>query len=229
MSRTVQISVNRADGTRLDMPATLADDEVMLLEEYLSCADQLWQLKIVRQGIPTSFELKIRDDKVESIHSEIPPDADIAALLHRLRPFILQEERTGYLNVSGLLGARFEHPHLRQLLKEQRRLFDSRNNQELVRVTSNGTIINCEQTLFDWLNGYEYHRDQAKREKIESLHRLIPLEHSMPILLNVVGDKVKAVFELATLIPVILGREESVQVVRRGSQTDIKNDITLPR
>jgi hypothetical protein len=83
-------------------------------------------------------------------------------------------------------------------------------------VTSNGTIINSEQTLFDWLNAYEYHRDQAKRARIESLHRIIPLEHSMPILLSLVADKVQAIFQLAALILVILGREQSVQVVRRA-------------
>ena len=217
MARKVQISVDRIDGTRLDMPSTLEDDEVVTLEEYLACADQLWELEIARVGVPASFELKVKDGQIESITSEVPPAADIAALLHRLRPFILADERTSYSRVSSLLGKRFEYAHFRQLLKEQRQLFDSRNNQELVRVTSNGTIINSEQTLFDWLNAYEYHRDQEKRAKIESLHRIIPLEHSMPILLSLIGDKVQAIFQLAALIAVVLGREESVQVVRRGS------------
>jgi hypothetical protein len=211
--RKVQISIDSPDGARLDMLATLEDDEIALLEDYLSCADQLWALDIAREGVPVSFELKVRDGQVESMNSEVPPVADIAALLHRLRPFILSDDRTSYLRISSLLGKRFEYSHLRQLLKEQRQLFDSRNNQELVQVTSNGTVINCEQTLFDWLNGYEYHRDQAKRTKIESLHHLIPLEHSMPILLGVIGDKVQAVFQLAALIAVILGHEQSVQVI----------------
>jgi transcription antitermination factor NusA-like protein len=67
--------------------------------------------------------------------------------------------------------------------------------------------------LFDWLNGYEYHRDAAKREKIASLHRLMPLEHSMPILVGMLGDKVQAITQLAGLIAIILGREQSIQVV----------------
>lgn len=198
------------------MPSTFEDDEVALLEEYLSCADRLWELEIARVGVPVSFELKARDGQIESMTSEVPPAADIAALLHRLRPLILKDEPTSYSRISSLLGKRFEYTHFRQLLKEQRQLFDGRNSQELARVTSNGTIINSEQTLFDWLNAYEYHQEQAKRARIESLHRLIPLEHSMPILLSLIGDKVQAIFQLAALISVILGREQSVQVVRRG-------------
>lgn len=215
MPRKVQISVCRPD-SRLDMPATLEDDEVTQLEAYLDCVDRLLTLPVARHGVPSSFEMQVRDDRVTLLQSEVPADHDLAALLHRLRPLILSKEPTSYHKIAGLLGRRFAHRYLHDLLKEQRRLFDSIKKQELVRITANETVINCEQTLFDWLNGYEYHRDVAKREKIASLHRVMPLEHSMPILIGMLADKVQAITQLAALIAVVLGREERIQVVRHS-------------
>lgn len=213
MSRLVQISVDRADGTHLDMPATFEDGEVTTLNEYLACVDDLLKLQVAKDGVPSTFEMRIEDGQVRYIKSDVPPSDEIAALLHRLRPLILAGEPTSYWRVASLLGEKFEYPYLRQILKEQRRLFDGRDNQEFVRITSNGTLINCERTLFDWLNGYEYHRDQVKRAKIQSLHRLVPLEHSMPVLLDLLADKVQAIVQMASLIAVILGREQSVKIL----------------
>jgi hypothetical protein len=118
--------------------------------------------------------------------------------------------------VSGLLGKVFKYDYVRQLLKRQRRLFDGRNNQQLARVEANGTIINSEETLTAWLNAYEYHRDPEKRAHINSLHRLVPLEHSIPIFVSLLGDKVQAILQLAGLIAVILGRQQTIEVQRRG-------------
>jgi hypothetical protein len=216
MARQLQISVDGDGGVSLDMPATLEDEEVALLDLYLENLERLMALKVAREGVPCSFEINVRDSRVHSIRSEIPPDDEVATLLHRLRPFILANEAASYVNVTALLARRFNYSYLRQVLKQQRRLFDGRNNQDLMKITSNGTVINSEQTLFDWLNGYEYHGDRKKRDKIESLHRLMPLEHSIPILMGLLGDKVQAIRQLAGLIAVILGREQSLRIVRHG-------------
>jgi hypothetical protein len=218
MPQHVQLSVNRGDGSRLDMPAIFGDEEVFLLEAYLECVDRLLELPIAREGVSSSFNMQIRDGRI-TLQSEVPPDDELAALLHRLRPLILNDESTNYAKMSAILGRRFEHEYLRDILKDQRRLFDGRNNQELVRITSNNTVINCEQTLFDWLNGYEYHRDPKKRDKIVSLHRTMPLEHSMPILVGMLGDKVQAIVQLAALIAVTLGREQSIQIAHTTTDT----------
>ena len=210
------------------MPATLEDYEVELLESYLQYADELLQIKTAREGVPCSFEIKIRDGQVAAITSEVPTDEEIASLLHRLRPFILAEEPTSYLKVSALLGRRFEYGHFREILKEQRQLFDGRNNQELFQVTSKGAVINSERTLQDWLNGYEYHRDPGRRQRIESLHNLVSIEQSKAIFVGLLSDKVQAIFQLAAVIAVILGRESTIAVKRHGSRADLSSSKGTP-
>lgn len=57
--------------------------------------------------------------------------------------------------------------------------------------------------------------DPKERAKIDGLHRLLPLEHSMPTFMSLLGDKVQAILQLASLIAVMLGKQDSVQVQRR--------------
>ena len=208
------------------MPATLDDGEVARLESYLECVERLYELKVVREGVPCSFELKVSDGQVASIKSEIPPPDEIATLLHRLRPLILMQEPTSFLNISSLLGKRFDYAYLREVLREQRRQFEGRYYQELGRVTSNGTTVNSDEVLFAWLNGYEYHRDPDKREWIESLHHLIPLEHSMAFFVGLLSEKIDAIIELAKLVAVILGKQQEVQIVRRRAKSDVTGKVS---
>jgi hypothetical protein len=93
MPRDVQLSVDRSE-SRLDMPATLEDHEVAQLEAYLECVDQLLELPVARDGVPCSFKMQIREGRVTLLESEVPPDDELAALLHRLRPLILSDEPT---------------------------------------------------------------------------------------------------------------------------------------
>lgn len=218
MSLQAELTVlNSDESTKVKIRAVLSTEDIHILEAFLDCTDRLLEVKTAREGVPCSFEMRVENDQVKYITSESPSDEELAALLHRLRPFILVKELVSYLKVSSRLSKLFNHTYVRNLLKEQRELFDGRSNQRLVRITSNDVLINCEKTLFDWLNGFEYHQDPAKRARIESLHRVMPFEHSKPVLLTLLGNKVQAILELASLIAVILGRQDKVQVKRRGA------------
>lgn len=207
-------------GARLDMPVTFEDEEIEILESYLECADSLLELEVVKQGVPWSYEMRIEEGRRTYVNVEIPSGTEMSALLHRLRPFILSDEPMSYLNVLAILGRRYDYDNMRQLLRDQRRLFDSRNNQEFAQITSNGVVINSEATLFQWLNAYEYHRDPKKKAHIQSLHRLLPLQESIPIFVGLIADKVQAILQLAGLLAVILGREQSIQVQRHGKPVE---------
>lgn len=226
MPRKVQITtIRQHDGLKIDMPATLEDAEVAQLELYLESLDHLLKLKVVREGVPSSFELRVEGGQITHLQSEVPRDEDVGSLLHRIRPFILNNEPANFTKVRNVLRRRFRYPGFHALLDEYPEIFTGERNQELIRITSNNTLINCDDTLFDWLNSYEYHRDQEKREKIDSLHRLMPLEHSKPIFLYLLWDKVRAIALLGQLIEVILGRQDSIETQRRMPTTDETGEV----
>jgi hypothetical protein len=208
---------NDQSGTVLDMPATFDDTEWSALQSYLDNADRLLAVQLAREGVPCELSINVSEGHLSNIMTELPSSEQVAALLHRLRPFILQSEPFSYAKTLSLLEKHFHQPYMRSRLKEQRRLFDGRNSQELAIVKSNDIVLNSEATLSKWLNAYEYHQDREKKAHIDSLHRVLPLESSIPIFLSLLGDKVQAILQLASIIAVILGKQASVTMSHRNA------------
>ena len=61
-------------------------------------------------------------------------------------------------------------------------------------------IVNCEKTLMDWINAYEYHRDDEKQRLIEDLDKTLPAEFSRSMFKSMLLDKVKAVIYFRNMI-----------------------------
>jgi hypothetical protein len=80
---------------------------------------------------------------------------------------------------------------------------------------SNKVLLNSESVLFDWLNSHEYHRNEDKREFIESLHQMIPLDLTKVVFLRLLVHKAVAAINMTTLISVLLGRKEEIEVTMR--------------
>ena len=76
---------------------------------------------------------------------------------------------------------------------------------------SNDVVLNSEKVLYDWLNSFEYHRDQEKPQFIESRHQMIPMDASKVLFLGLLADKAEAINNLAALISVIVGRQNSAR------------------
>ena len=200
---------------KVSIAGILSDNDLRLLELYLEDADRLLRNRTAREGVPASLEIKVEAGQVVRVASEYPDADQLDALLHRLRPFVLQNEPASFDNACGAIVRCLPHPYIRGYVRELRRQYDGTDGQQVVSITSNDVVINCERTLQDWLNGFEYHRDLDKRERIQSLHRLMTLESSMPIFMDLLGQKITAIFRLADLIAVVLGRQNDVKVQRR--------------
>ena len=103
--------------------------------------------------------------------ADLPDDDTLAILLHRLRPFLLADEPASFTRVSSRLGRLITEPYIRQLLRHNRRVYEGRVAQEMLRVESDDMVLNSERALFDWLNSHEYHHDAIKRESVAPIFR----------------------------------------------------------
>lgn len=200
---------------KISITGTLSEEDFRVLALYLEDADRLLRNRTAREGVPASLEIKVEAGQVVHVASEYPNADELYALLHCLRPFVLRNEPASFDNVCAAVVRALPHPYIRGYIHELRRQYFGTDAQQGVRITSNDVSINCERTLQDWLNGFEYHRDLEKRERIQSLHRLMSLQSSMPIFMGLLGEKVTAIFRLADLVGVLLGRQNDVQVQRR--------------
>ena len=191
--------------------AEFEDNEVALFEDYLLNTERLLQSAIIREGMPGN--LKINYSKATGLTCEInlPDEDNILAFLHRMRRFILNDERSSYNRVTGIIGRRFQSDGVRAFLKTQRKIYDGKAFQGMIEIHSNGTMINCEKTLADWLNAFEYHNDETKRAEIEKLHQIMPLEASRAVFLMLLTEKVKAIVAVADFIALLVGKVASIE------------------
>ena len=157
------------------------------------------------------------------IVTKLPPWDDVMVFLHKFRPLGLKSEKTYFYRICNLLSKALSHPYLRSIIKEQRRVYSGKRMQSGFQIRSNDVLLNSEKVLFDWLNAYEYHRDKEKREFIEGLHKMLPLEASKVIFLSLLTEKAKAIFNLATLVRVVLGKQKTVSGISRGQQLENNN------
>lgn len=191
--------------------AAIPDEEIKSLEGYLENLKRLQESKLIIDGMPGG--LKIHSDKENGLRCELSlPDEDsILAFLHRMRRFILSEENSSYDKVTGIIARRFDNSRIRSMIKNQRKIYDGRHFQSGIQIQSNGVTINSEKMLFDWLNAFEYHDDTTKREEIEKLHQLMPLDASRAIFLMLLTEKVKAIYTIADFVSLILGKVETIE------------------
>ncbi|MFZ1220083.1 MAG: hypothetical protein WAO00_12380 [Chthoniobacterales bacterium] len=210
----VSFKANQATtNNKVSVTAEFSDDDFRCLEAYRTYVDDLLSVKLVQDGIPCSVNLDYEQGVGTTVTSQLPPDDEIMAMLHRLRPLILTNEHASFNRVCGILGARISEPMVRQAIKALRQVYDGRRMQEqiVIQATADNSemIINSEAALFTWLNAYEYHRDQNKKEEIDRFHQLLPLIHSKAFFLMLISDKVRALVTITRFVNVVLGKTES--------------------
>ena len=72
------------------------------------------------------------------------------------------------------------------------------------QITVNNTIlVNSEKTLMDWLNAYEYHRDQAKREKLQSVFNIMTDNGAKAIFVMLIVDKANAIKKIGYFVDLL--------------------------
>jgi hypothetical protein len=184
---------------------TLQDGEIETLRAYCKYVEELLSVKILRTGFHANLTLHFSNDGKIATQQTIPPDEDIIVLLHKLRPLILSDEHASFNKATGIIGKNIPSPHIRQMLKDHHALFEGRQLQKLFVVQFHDRIINSDKVLFDWLNSFEFHRDQDKRKEIERLHDLMPIEASRVFFLMLLHDKVSAICQVGQLIELVLG------------------------
>ena len=172
-----------------------SDEEWQRLDSFATEADRLFQS--VGAGLGVNF--RIVYDAATGLTMELDKSMDqdrIALLLHRIRPFVLQNEpHTYFMNVVALLSQRVESEAFRMMLARQRELFDGRNFQSMIQIRSNDVAVNSETTLQNWLNSAEYHRDAERRKALERANfPQVLLTGSVQFLLI---DKVRAILNVA--------------------------------
>lgn len=209
----------RETGETHQVVFSFPEEEVALLSEFLEEAGSIAEIPVIRAGLDSSLHIAWSKEEGVRIDLSLPPLADLAAVLHKLRPFILKKEPFSFEQICGILGRRIESPFVRKLLKQEREIFSGKRMQTQVQLTSQDIVINSEATLMTWLNSHEYHRDREKAADLDRLHQIFPLEVSKSLFVMLLRHKVDAILGLAELVKLALRKQESLTVRLGNGQT----------
>ncbi len=195
----------KSTGTTQTWQGEIPDDEWALFLEFVAEAERLARTRLLREGCNAGFTIK-GDQSGLRISSTLPGEDDLSALLHRIRPFILQKERLFYNAINGRLWRRIESAEFRTLLDRQHRLFNGKDFQQQLKISSDAAesvqkIFNDDATLDEWLNLYEYHRDDgSKKDRPTQISTMVRIEDLQGIFVSMMLDKAKAIQALAWIM-----------------------------
>ena len=180
------------------------EEDVSLLLSYLSEALRLQGAITRNGGFGASYNFSWEAGKPATISGSGPSDDQLAVLVHRLRPFLLQNEPLYFNSIRGIISRGAESKELKEWLAQTKLRFTGRLSQQQVVVTANDLVLNSEAALEKWLNAFEYHRDLDKADELSKAHSLFPIESSRPIFVMLLQEKAMAVLHLGWLVHKIL-------------------------
>jgi hypothetical protein len=205
MDRQVRLTLTDPGNGPVHIAFELSDDEVAALESFVSAHRRLSAAKPGREGIPWKVNVSQKTAEGTRVTAELPDEDTLSILLHRLRPFILKNEPGSYDKVMSIIGRHIAQQDVRNLLKQDRRLYDGRGAQNKLRLMSRGMLVNSENTLQDWLNSHEYHSDPDKRDAIAELLDGPLGDLPRALLISMLLDKTCAINNAAGIVGVLLG------------------------
>lgn len=181
------------DEVSVPIKVDFEDKDWQVLLDFVEYAVDLDDLAIVKNGGSAELGIKYEHDQPPTFKTTLPPDEQLFALMHRLRPFILEKESTYFNTVASILTRQIDNSHFREVIKALRSIFLATRYQNLFKITVNETfVVNTEKALQTWLNGFEFHRVKEKSEVMEQVFVMFPENASKAIfvmLLTLVSPK----------------------------------------
>jgi hypothetical protein len=201
--------VNVSSGETTEHNAEFADSEWICLQDYVEYVADLQSTRFVQNGgkVQVNFNWTYGVNPQGTALS--PPPDDVLAFLHRLRPFILQNEATHFSKIRSIVSRRFGDRRIRLLMNWLLEQYEGKHLQGMIEMDSNGVRMNCEKMLLAWLNSHEYHRDHEKRELIKTHTKILPPEWWRGVFLLLLNEKAKAIFDLGIVVETVLGKRGS--------------------
>jgi len=192
------VLTEKKTGIRHEAIGEFEDHEMKSLRMFEEAVEKLHESKMVQHR--TSMQFKYSQEDGPSVTTTLPSEDEIDIFLHRFRPIGLHKERTYFPKICKILKRRFENDLVRKYIEEQMGLFDGKQMQSAFTFQSKGVILNSDEVLYDWLNAYQYHRDEDKKKRLDSLHELFPLEHSKGLFIFMLDDKARAAYNILRII-----------------------------
>lgn len=189
---------NNRTGETIALSGAFADADWQFLLQFLAETEYLSRTRMLAEQKDVDYELAWSQEKGQEHKYTLPPEDDVSAFLHRLRPFVLQQERFFLPKVLNLLRRALANKKVNSILDIQTDRFFGRLSG--FTITAGGLDLTSDDTVLKWLNALEYHRDEGKQVELRTAAEAIPAESQRAIFLTAMMDKAATILTVAGMV-----------------------------
>ncbi len=204
---------------REDFAFSIPDENWSTLTSFRAEADDLRSTQFVQKERGGQISIQFTQGKPVRSNAKKIDVEEVWAMLHRLRPFVLQDEQCYFHKTKKQLKRWLIHPGFRNYLDEIGDGFNLKIMQNNLRLLNDDQHLISKEHVMDWLNSFQYHRDQSKRKTVEDALNIFSKDQDgTPFILFSLVDMIKAIFALSDLI-------EALMLVESGVLSEIECPI----
>ena len=202
--------IDPESGEERDVEHEFIDAETQRLRDFVAFTRELIDTQYFKEDRQASLEVKWDDSKGVRVEPYAPAAEVCDALLFRLRPFVLRVEPTFFPSVCSLIGKRVQDPLIHKVLRGQNDQWQGKHFRSIFKVSDNFGILNSDKSVMDYLNGFEYHRDAEKRERLEPTRKFFGDVGLRALFLLLIADKARAIMTIGALCEFLLGARKTI-------------------
>jgi hypothetical protein len=179
----------------------IPDEEWEQLIQFLHHVAGLRATRFVREGRGGSIGLTWGRDEGLRVRGKEVEEEPVWAMLHKLRPFVLQNERSYLPSILKVLKRRLSHAAFHRDLDKLRDGFFLKTMEQRMLLRGAGRPPLSQHVVMDWLNSYQYHHDDEKRVAVlADLGPFAEHQDGMSTVLFALVDMVQSVLDTGALV-----------------------------
>jgi hypothetical protein len=214
--KTVKLKVkSEDDNPDEEIELSFNDAEIEKLQMFMENFRRFEGARLIENGIPEVKNIKFTNKEGLSFEFTEFDYRDVYELLHLARPIFLVKEPASFEKTCAILGMKGKGTALAQHLKYLRNLYEKGEYQSLFQISIGSSPLFHENTLRDWLYGGEYHQDEDKRDRIQELENALTKETARGIFVSQLSGRIKATFEVAHVVNLILEKVKTDMLFKR--------------
>jgi len=206
------ITIAKDDSTQLEqLKCNFPINEWQTIITFYTEVERLRSTRYVQNGRGGHISFGLEQGSPTIKLQEIDQD-EVGAMLLKLRPFILKNEKLYFHKVKNILYRELNHTAFSKLFSELNCNFKLENMNSKLTLRSNETQILTVDFVMDWLNSFEYHRDQNKKKYVtETLDFLGQIQNGQSVILFALTEMIKAILYLGSIIKAIIELENGTR------------------
>jgi len=204
------------DSRRESVSFIIPDEEWEHLIQFVHHVNGLRATRFVQEGRGGSIDLNWKNGDGLRVSGKRVEEEPVWAMLHKLRPFVLQNERCFLPLTLKALKRRLDHVAFHRHLDKLRDGFSLKLMEQRMPLRGPGRPPLSQQVVMDWLNSYQYHHDADKRVTVlGDLGPFAEVQDGMSTALFALVDMVQSVLDTGALV-------ETLQRCSEGLMSEVR-------